>query len=316
VRARLLRTPRSNNFYGGVLFKATPRFPGRPPQITNVLQLNATVLLDPPRRLRHPRFRVDRIRAEQAGSRRLRLLVPVRNSGNVYLPASGRITVRGQANSVRLRQRLKTIKILPGYVVDLPSVIVKVLPAGVYRLAAVVHAGRHTYRTAGRMRLYGPNALAARSAKLVAFPAPTAYKGETTSIRASFRNTGNVPYAPKAVLEVRENGPQGPTTVRRRVRLDVSRASPRGTGEITGDVQLSDTAASDELTVNLLEGRRVLDSRTVSVTPKQRPGLLTRIKDFIIDHALLIVGVLLALLLVAALGMARFARQMRRPPES
>lgn len=45
--ARIRRIPRSRSLYGGVLFQATPR--GKQSgQITNVLQLNASLLLDPP----------------------------------------------------------------------------------------------------------------------------------------------------------------------------------------------------------------------------------------------------------------------------
>jgi len=65
------------------------------------------------------------------------------------------------------------------------------------------------------MQLFGVNEVATRTAKLVALAAPTSYRGEKTQLEGSFQNTGNVPYRPRASVEVRpisRGNPRSPTS--------------------------------------------------------------------------------------------------------
>jgi hypothetical protein len=93
VSARVIRIPASGAFYGGMLFQATPRN-RRPGQITNVLQLNASLLLSPTAARARARYRAGPLTAEQAGPRRLRVLATLANSGNLYARATGTLIVR------------------------------------------------------------------------------------------------------------------------------------------------------------------------------------------------------------------------------
>ncbi|MCA1700468.1 MAG: hypothetical protein LC790_16840 [Actinobacteria bacterium] len=142
VLARIRRIPRSRSLYGGVLFQATPR--GKQSgQITNVLQLNASLLLDPPPALRRLSFEADEgVRAEPAGRRRLQLLVPVKNRGNVYRGAAGELVVRDSSGAVVARAVLGRRRILPGATVELPATVRNLLPAGSYQLSATIRGGR------------------------------------------------------------------------------------------------------------------------------------------------------------------------------
>lgn len=201
--ARIRRIPRSRSLYGGVLFQATPR--GKQSgQITNVLQLNASLLLDPPPALRRLSFEADEgVRAEQGRQRGLQLLVPVKNRGNVYRGAAGEVVVRDSSGAVVTRAVLHRRRILPRATVELPATVRKLLPAGSYRLSAKIRGGRRTLEVVGKMRLFGANQLRVRAAKLIDVPAPTAYRGRPIDLDAFFRNTGNVPYAPAAQVQVR-----------------------------------------------------------------------------------------------------------------
>lgn len=310
VFARVRRVPRSGSFYGGVLFQATPkRRPGAPRrQIRNILQLTASVLLDPPARRRRVRLAAGAVRARSAG-RRLRLLVPVTNRGNGYERIAGRLAVRDSGGRVVARPRVKGLRVLPGATVDLGATVAGRLPAGRYRISGTLRGGGRRVRAAGSMRLFGVNQVATRTARLTELRAPTAYKGEELELKGTFRNTGNVEHAPRARVEVRpvRNGNPGRVALRREVEAE--RAAPGGSGALEAKLMLPGAATSYLVTVRLLgaEGRDA--TRDLSVTPTDRPPLLTRAKDWVTDNALPIVALLLATLVA---GLAVGIRYMRR----
>jgi len=228
-----------------VLFKATPV--GKPrAQVTNIIQINGSLLLDPPAAQRRVAFAAEPIRAEPAGSRRLRVLVPVENRGNVYTRANGTLAIRSSSGAVVARAALKGRRILPGATVELPAVITKPLPAGSYALSAAVRGPR-------------------RPLEGVALIKP----------------------------------------------MKVDRAAPGKRGEMHAELELPGAAPAYELTVRLSDGRRELDARTVAVTPTKRPGLATRAKNFVTDHALVMLGGLLMVIIAGAAFGVRYVRRLK-----
>jgi hypothetical protein len=314
VSARVKAVPRSRSLYEGLLFKSTPTSVPRGQQIVTVLQLNGSVLLDPPAGEARYRFGAERIRAEQAGNRRLRVLVPVHNRGNVYTPTAGSLKVSNARGAVVLRQGLTPFKVLPGAIVELPTLITKLLPAGQYGLSARVTAGPRTLTARGTMRLFGVNQLRTQAAKLLPLSAPRAYKGQPVEVKATFQNTGNVAWAPRAVLAVRPlSHGQRPARAALTRTMTVQAADPGARGEISATVKLPGSAPAYELRVRILQGDRELDSQAVVVTPHERPGLFERLKDWIVAHALVVVGLLLLVIVAGGAWGAAYIRRTRPP---
>jgi hypothetical protein len=311
VFARVRIAPPGQGYYGGILFRATPRGGSRE-QITNVLQINGRITLDPPVAQRRFRWVTGAIRAQQEGKQRLRLLVPVTNRGNTFAVVGGVLRARDAGGRVVVTKPLRGFRVLPGATVELPTVFNRpLLPEGAYSLEAVVRGVRAGARATGRMALFGPNEVRTELARIVSFDAPKAYIGDETEVRAKFRNTGNVKWAPGARLEVRPlvGGQLG--AVVKRVSLKGESVDPGGQGEVSGKVELPSGARSFELRVRLLSGGRELDTRATSVTPVKRPPLTTRVKDYVTEHAILIVLLILAGVGVASVFVVRYIRRLQ-----
>lgn len=317
VFARVRSAPPFQGFYGGILFRATPVGPRRE-QITNILQINGRITLDPPAAQRRFAWRGGALRAEQEGPRRLRLLVPVTNRGNTFALVSGVLRVRDATGRVVVTRPLGRVRVLPGATVDMPTVLTRpVLPVGRYTMAATVRGGTAAAQASGRMDLFGPNEVRTELARLVEFDAPRAYIGDETSIHAEFQNTGNVKWAPRARLEVRSLRDAQPGPVVARADLDAESVDPGRRGSITGEVRLPEGTRSFELRVRLLaaDGRE-LDSRATSVTPVKRPPLTTRVKDFVTENAIVIVLLILAAVAVAGVFVVRYIRRLQAAAKS
>ena len=160
----------------------------------------------------------------------------------------------------------------------------------------------------GPLRLFGVNQVATRKAQLTGLSTPTVYKGED-EVKARFRNTGNVPFKPTGEVQVRPVVGGRPGAVALRRPVEVATTKPGATGEAGVELPLPGSAPAYQVTVRLVSEGRQLDSRDVTVTPRDKPPLLTRAKQFVTDHALLLVG---ALLLVIVLGLGLGARYLRR----
>src|SRR6266511_2904976 len=294
------RIPRSGGLYGGLLFEARPKRTQRQ-QIISVLRLNASVWLDPPLDRRRVRIDAARIHAEQAGKGRIRLVVPVTNRGNAYLGAHGRVRVLDPGGDVRAAARLSRARILPGATVELSGIIDERLPPGTYPLEATLRMAGETAATRGTMVLGGVSAVEFRSAALGDFPAPTAYEGDPVEVRASYRNTGNVSFAPRAEVRIRpvHRGVAG--KVAGTQPLVAAATDPGDTGEVSGSIELPGEAQSYELE---------LDSLTVSVTPQAKPALATRVSEWITGNAILLVLALGAALVALTAAALRYRRRL------
>lgn len=316
VLGRVRRARRGEGFYGGILFRATPRGPRRE-QITNILQINGRIVLDPPASQRRFAWEGGTVRAEQAGVRRLRLLVPVTNRGNTFARVAGSLRVRDAGGRVVATRPLRGVRVLPGATVDLPAALsAPRLPAGAYRLEAALRGRGERATASGPMRLFDVNEVRTQRARLVEFPAPTAYIGHETEVEATFRNTGNVTWAPGARLEARalRGGQAGPVVAR--ASMDADSVAPGERGKVTARVRLPEGTRSFELRVRLLASGRELDARANSVTPVKRPPLTTRVKDFITDNAMVIVLLILGAVALAGALVVRYIRRLQAAARS
>ena len=205
---------------------------------------------------------------------------------------------------------LKAVDIIPDAIVDLPAIITRRLPAGDYTLDAKVRAGGRVVRARAPMRLFGVNEVETRDARLSEFDSPAAYRGEAVDIDAEFRNAGNVPFAPRAEISAKRVAPkEGPAG--EQVELDVDDVDPGEDGKISGSVDLPGSTGAFELTLRILDGNRVLDSRAVTVTPVAKPNVFVRTRNWATDHVIGLVGVMLGgmLALIAAVIYASSPRR-------
>jgi hypothetical protein len=312
VRALVRRVSREGSVYGGILFRARQKgLTGGGGQITNVLQLNASLLLRPQAEKRRAQLATEPIRAEQAGPRRLHLLVPIANRGNTDMKVSGSVSILDSAGRPVARRRLRSFEVLPGATVDLPATFTRRLAAGSYTLRSSLRAARRALHSTGALELFGINEVRAQGAKLSELSAPQAYKGKPVVIEATYENTGNVEYAPKAVIEVRPVSRAGRGELMREEAMQVEEVNPGDKGRLTASITLPEDSSSFTLTVRLLDGSRELDARSVSVTPTQQPALLERIGDALTANALPIMAVLAALLAAIATLTIRYVRRLR-----
>lgn len=281
-----LALPR-RDFYGGVLFKGVPAGGVAGTGFVQALQLNARVSLRPPPELQQIEGRLGSLRAEQAGPRRLQLLVRFANSGNVDVEPEGTVQVLDTTGTMRFRHSLRPMKVIPGYKVDLPATLSgEVLPSGTYTLEARVSAGGKVYVERAAMRLFGPNEVATRRAKILSMKVKDVYLGHDAHVEVTYRNTGNVVFAPKVSVDV-SGRPEA-------VTLTAEPVAPGKEGSATGKIRFRDTQ-SHEVTARLSADGRSQDVRAVSVTPVERPALRTRVEDWVIANSLVLLGALAGL---------------------
>lgn len=305
--ATLARVPRSHSFYGGVLFQGTPAATPGASGVSPILQLNARVYLRPPAGQRRPRAGLTSLRAEQAGKRRLRVLVGFANLGNLDLQPRGALVVRDASGAVRFQGPVEGFDVLPQARVDLPVDLgPEILPAGDYSMHVAIRAAGRTLRLQRPLKLFGPNQVATQQAEIIRFDSPQAENGEETEIELAYRNTGNVSFQPTAELLV--SGTDGA------IPLETSTTGPGEEARATGSVML-EGIGSRQLTVRLLAGARELDRRTATVTPVAARSLIDRITDWLIEHAvILVIGLLCVIAIMAALFGVYVRRRLRQSP--
>jgi hypothetical protein len=295
--------PPERDFYGGVLFKGVPAESAEKSPLVQVLQLNARISLRPPPELEQVVAKLASVRAEQAGNRGLRFLVRLANKGNVAVRPEGALRVLDASGNVRFRGRLGALQVIPGYTVDLPVPLTSaVLPTGTYTVDARVRIGAKLLRMRAPMELFGPNQVATRRAEILSVDLADAYIGREARVEVGYRNTGNVPFAPRMSIEV-SDGTMMP--------LATESTAPGAEGHATGVIRFDD-ARPREVTVRLKADGRPVDSRTISVTPVELPPVYDRVENWIVEHALLLVGAL-AGLVGALLALVANLLLRRRP---
>lgn len=310
VIGRVRRVPPGRGVYGGILFRATPRARGG--QLVQILQLDARVMLAP----RHPHPRLAAAggpRAEQAGIRRLQVLVPIFNRGNVLARAVGDVRVRDATGRAVARVHLRGVQVLPGATVDLAGRLAHPgLAPGRYTLDAHVGVPGRDVRASAPLDLFGVDTVRTQAAKLVSLGTPRAYRGQEVDVKAGFRNTGNVDYAPQARLELRRLVAGGrPGGLVAAAGMDADRVGPGRTGELRGSVKVPAGRGSYELRVRLVQSGRELDARTVDVTALKPPPLVARLRGWVVGNAMLIVLLLLGVIAVGGAMGLRYVVALR-----
>jgi len=309
VSGTVMRVPKAGSLYGGLLFQAEPKTTHA--QIVQALRLNASVLLDPPTTNRRVAVGAGDITAEQKGNSTIQISVPVTNRGNAYLPADGAVRILGPKGRPGGTVDLDRTRILPGATVDLSGTVRKRLPAATYRLEATVRMAGQTARASGQMILIAPGQLEFQDAVLTNVPAPQAESGKPVAFSATYRNTGNVNFTPRAEVSVRPIRHGDVQGVASTENLVVAETGPGDEGKISGAVDLPGHARAYELKLRLLDGKRLLDSRSVAVTPRPGVGLGTRITGWITGNAVWLVAGLVALIALITLGALYQTRRLR-----
>jgi hypothetical protein len=161
------------------------------------------------------------------------------------------------------------------------------------------------------MRLVGVNEVVYRDARLLTFPPPDAHRGRETTVEATFRNTGNVPFAPRARVLVRRAGASGSGPVAKVLAASSERVPPGRTGHVRATFSVPAHSGPLEMTAQLVDGARTVDERTASVTPTNAPSLTRRVALFVTEHAIEMVSFLALMLLVLAGAGAGYIRRLK-----
>jgi hypothetical protein len=287
ITSTLDLAPPRRDFYGGVLFRGVPAEPAPGTGFVQALQLNARVSLRPPVELQRIEGQLGSLRAEQAGPGRLQLLVRFANRGNVDVRPEGTVEVLDETGNTPFRHALRSVTVIPGYEVDLPATLSgPVLPRGVYTLRAQVRAGGKDYVGRGALRLFGPNEVATRRAKIVFMKVKDVYVGRDAQVEVTYRNTGNVTFRPTVSVDVAGRS--------RGIPLVAESVAPGKQGTATGTIRFDDTQ-SHEVSARLAADGRVQDVRAVSVAAVERPALRVRVEDWVITNSLVLLGALAGL---------------------
>lgn len=169
----------------------------------NVRLIQRNELLRPGRLSTSGRF--TGLRGEQAGRRKLRFFARVGNRGDVEArPESRRFVVRDTRGRVVASQRWEApFDVLPGARVEYPIDLVKVLPAGRYRVSTTMRFGgkgpRRTITVA--LRLVGPNELPTARLALRGLTAAGDDDGPA-EVKVTLVNTGSLARAARLKLKL------------------------------------------------------------------------------------------------------------------
>ena len=303
VSAKLIRPVSNKGFYGGVLFQGTPPPESGGAQVTQVLQLNARVYLEPAAEDQRPKAELTDLRVEQNGSDRLQALISFANTGNTVLSPTGRLEVRADNGDIVFVGRTDGLDVIPGATVELPVDLGgRILEAGSYEVEATVQTDGQSLQIRRPFELFGPNEVATKAAEIVSFEPPQAEEGTKTEVAVSYMNTGNVDFLPEVELTV--SGIDSP------MALESSSSSPGEEGSAAGSVQL-EGVSPQQLTVRLLAEGRELDRSSVSVTPTASRPLTERVSDWLVENALLLMAFLIGLVIAMAITFTVVVRRRR-----
>jgi hypothetical protein len=308
------KLPSQSSLYGGLLFQSTPV--NKRGQIVTVLSLNGKVLLDPPLPLRRVQFTAQGARAQQVGPNRLKAVVPITNRGNYFVNATGAVDVRDSGGRLLFTGRLSPIKVLPGATVELTSPITARLGPGNYSLSARLQAADSHFGVTRPIQLFGVNQVATKNARIDAFPAPKAYKGETADLSVSYTDIGNVPFTPRVQFEVRSATPNGPGPLIKTIPGGTTKINPRSRGTAHASYAVPASGQPFLITARVLAGNQQLDSRDVSVTPATAPSAWKQVKDFVTEHAFLLVVLLAGLLVLGAVATRLYIVRLKKAADN
>jgi competence ComEA-like helix-hairpin-helix protein len=273
-----------------------------------IYRLVATYLLRLPGGRRDGRF--VSLDAQQGAKRTLLFTAAVRNTGEVYdAPRRGHVTIIDARGHRVSRAGFKGEIILPGAQRAFAVSTRKVLPAGEYRVTAtmIFGASRKPKRISRGFRLVGPNELPTTKLRIVDLKA-FGYVDEPARATVRVRNTGT--RAVDATVRTRLIAAPGGRRASKPSDEQTTTRSIAPGKDTTLELELGHLGDQDYNidTTALAEGRR-FGTSTISISPRPKRTFFARFGRFISDHAVLLIA-LLAAIVILAIG--EFTRRYRR----
>jgi competence ComEA-like helix-hairpin-helix protein len=310
---RWLRTlPNSRVAPMGVVVQGLPRGVNKSGGgVSTVYRLIGTYLLGLPGGRRDGRF--VSLTAEQGAKRTLLFTATVRNTGASYdQPRRGRMTISDANGRAVSRASFKGELILPGSQRPFAVTTTKLLPAGKYTVTFTMLFGR-SHKPRGIRKsftLVGPNELPTTRLKIVDVKG-FGYVGEDARVTVRVRNTGTR----AAVANVRTALIEAPGG-RRASKPSANRAASdliELGKESTFTLDLGPLRDTDyQIDATALAQGSAFGTQTITITPRPKRSLAARIKRFVSDHAVVLIGVLAAIVLLAiAESTRRYRRRLR-----
>jgi competence ComEA-like helix-hairpin-helix protein len=241
----------------------------------------------------------------------LRVLPRVKNTGDVVdSPTHGRLLIRDSAGHSVYKTHWTGDVILPGAVREFPIDIKQLLGAGTYTaIAAMTFGADRNAKISTTFTLVGPNELPSPNVNITDFAGKGAI-GDPAQITAAVHSTGTAPVSLDLKLDLFRlvSGlPSGAPVATRIVHF--ASLAPRSTTAL--DQRLGKLAPGEYRVIGSYTDPTGAPQQLVSdFTPTKAVSFWDRIKNFLSDHAVLLIS-LLALLLLAAV-LARMLRRQRR----
>ena len=308
---RWLRTlPRSRIAPMGVVVQGLPRGV-KPTAVSTVYRLIGTYLLGLPGGRRDGRF--VSLTAEQGAKRTLLFTATVRNTGTTYdQPRRGRMTITDSGGDVVSRAAFKGELILPGSQRAFAVTTTKLLPAGTYTATSTMRFGRspRPKRIRASFTLVGPNELPTTKLRIVDVKG-VGYVGEAAHVTVRVRNTGT--RATTATVRTRLVEANGGRRAAEPSDEQTAKGSVEPGEDATYKLDLGHLRGTDyQIDATALAGASTFGTSTITITPRPQRSLMARLKRFVSDHAVLLIG-LLAVIVLAAIGEStrRYRRRLR-----
>jgi hypothetical protein len=298
--------------YGVLVVEALPSVvdAGAGSTVDSRLRLTANLLLSYPAAATARRTaKAVALRAEQASlepARTLRLTATVTNPGRIHSRPAAILRIRDASGRLVTRATLPTGNVLPGATRELPVVIRRLLPAGIYTARVVVRAGRRRTSVTRTFELVAPNTLPTPRLRIGTLAPPDDATETEVRARLEVFNRGTATGRPAGEAILATTG--GRVLATRPLRMAAIPAGERA----VADLRLPGVGAGPHrLTVRLLDGDRELDARTVVFTPGTAAGAWTRLLDWCAAHVPLLFAAFGAVLLTVLVGVTAYVRHVR-----
>ena len=249
---------------------------------------------------------------EQSGPHALRFLARVKNTGDrFWAPADGRLVIRDSAGRRVFSRGWSGDVVIPGAERDFPIDVTKILPPGGYTATVSMRFGAKRSRST-HFRLVGPNQLPTPAIAIHGFNV-TGTVGSPAHLTAELQSTGT-----------------SPADVTLRMYLGASGAVAGSPALASDQLAYRDLAPGSTTHINQALGgplrrgsyRAILSWSDPTGAPHQLEAdftaaasrsFLQKLWDFIKHHAVILIGVLaLVLILALAYLLGRMRRQRRR----
>jgi hypothetical protein len=300
--AGLIKPDVDHNFYGTVTFSSLPVSKKKDQAgatIKQGLEISSSLFMRPTPALTRVGFKSQPCFVRQLKKGQIGYFAPVRNTGNIHSKMTGNAVVTNLATGKKVSRKnpIQSLNQLPTFIVDHKATERGKVPAGSYRVDMKVSGRNKTVSSTCQMRLVGINTLSAADAELVDFDTPKAYFGHDVDISGSYRNSGNIAFTPKAVLEVKDTAGANNGKVIKTYQLNTSATKPGEKASIDGVVAALPDKGNYEFTMRLVDDRGFeLDSRTIAINQNKAPAWWEALLDFLRAHMILIMGAMAGLM--------------------